>query len=75
MKRRGWKTRAWALALAVALALALPPAAGQAVLADLTAELRRMIPANLTLYTGVSQAEETCIFAAVALQVTVKHVF
>ena len=34
MKRRGWKTRAWALALAVALALALPPAAGQAVLSD-----------------------------------------
>ena len=50
-------------------------AAGQAVLADLTAELRRMIPANLTLYTGVSQAEETCVFAGVALQVTVKHVF
>ena len=34
MKRRGWKTRAWALALAVALALALPPAVGQAVLSD-----------------------------------------
>jgi len=34
LKRRGWKTRAWALALAVALALALPPAAGQAVLSD-----------------------------------------
>lgn len=47
-------------------------AAGQAVLADLTAELRRMIPANLTLYTGVSQAEEAGIFAAVVMQVTVK---
>lgn len=49
-------------------------AAGQAVLADLTAELRRMIPANLLLYTGVSQAERAGVFAAAVLQVTVKHI-
>ena len=34
MKKKAWKTRAWALALSVTLALALLPAAGRAVLSD-----------------------------------------
>lgn len=44
--------------------------AGEAVLADLTAELRRMIPANLTLHTGVGQSEELALFTGIKMQVT-----
>lgn len=45
-------------------------AAGEPVLADLTAELRRMIPANLVLHTGVGQSEEFPLYAGAVLQVS-----
>lgn len=46
---------------------------GEAVLTAMTEELRRMIPANLILYTGVAQSEKTPLFTGAAMQVTSTH--
>lgn len=43
---------------------------GADVLSGLTAELREMIPANMSLYTGVSQAEVLSLYAGAVLQVS-----
>ena len=46
---------------------------GESVLAAMTGELRRMIPANMILYTRVGAGEEMPLYAGAVLQVTSLH--
>lgn len=46
---------------------------GEHVLAAMTDELRRMIPANMILYTRVGAGEEMSLCAGAVLQVTTLH--